>query len=101
MKGSSLFFRLDLKERTTIGIQVGTGKVDEAKLNQFVGQMLSDLGGALSVALVRIGDRLGLYKALHADGPSTSHELASKNECGGTLCTGVAIPSGRFRLRLL
>ncbi len=30
--------------------------MDEAKLHQFVGQMLSDLGGAASVALVRMGD---------------------------------------------
>ena len=36
--------------------------MDEAKLNQFVGRVLSDLGGAASVALVRIGDQLGLYK---------------------------------------
>ena len=42
--------------------------MDEAKLNQFVGQMLSDLGGAASVALVRIGDQLGLYKTLHKKG---------------------------------
>ena len=52
--------------------------VDETKLNQFIGQMLGDLGGALSVSLVRIGDRLGLYKALHADGPMTTGELATK-----------------------
>jgi SAM-dependent methyltransferase len=54
--------------------------MDEARLNQFVGQMLSDLGGAMSVSLVRIGDRLGLYKALHADGPMTSSELAAKTD---------------------
>ena len=36
--------------------------MDEAKLHQFVGQMLSDLGGAASLALVRMGDALGLYK---------------------------------------
>jgi hypothetical protein len=52
--------------------------VDESKLNQFIGQMLGDLGGAFSVALVRMGDRLGLYKALNANGPMTSQELASK-----------------------
>jgi SAM-dependent methyltransferase len=51
--------------------------VDTAVLHQLVGQMLSDLGGASSVALVRIGDRLGLYKALHRNGPSTSAELAA------------------------
>jgi SAM-dependent methyltransferase len=52
--------------------------VDEAKLNQFVGQILSDLGGAASIALVRIGDGLGLYKTLHAKGPLTVGELASE-----------------------
>jgi 2-polyprenyl-3-methyl-5-hydroxy-6-metoxy-1,4-benzoquinol methylase len=51
--------------------------VDEAKLHQFVGQMLSDLGGAASIALVRIGDSLGLYKAMHERGPVTVAELAA------------------------
>src|SRR6476620_2862504 len=49
--------------------------VDQNKLNQFVGQMLSDLGGASSIALVRMGDALGLYKTLHAKGPMTCAEL--------------------------
>jgi SAM-dependent methyltransferase len=52
--------------------------VDEAKLHQFIGQMLSDLGGAASVALVRIGDALGLYKTLHERGPVTVAELAAE-----------------------
>ena len=51
--------------------------VDDAKLHQFMGQMLSDLGGAASVALVRIGDALGLYKTLHERGPMTVAELAA------------------------
>ncbi len=51
--------------------------MDEAKLHQFVGQMLSDLGGAASVAMVQIGDSLGLYKTLHAKGPMTAAELAA------------------------
>ena len=38
--------------------------------------MLSDLGGAGSIAMVRMGDALGLYKALHAGGPMTCAELA-------------------------
>jgi SAM-dependent methyltransferase len=50
--------------------------VDEGKLNAFIGQILSDLGGASSIAMVRMGDELGLYKALHAKGPMTSTELA-------------------------
>ena len=38
--------------------------IDEAKLNDFMGKVLGDLGGASSVAMVRIGDDLGLYKTL-------------------------------------
>jgi SAM-dependent methyltransferase len=52
--------------------------VDEAKLNAFIGKILGDLGGALSVPLVRMGDKLGLYKALKEQGPMTSTELATK-----------------------
>lgn len=51
--------------------------VDEARLEDFVGKILGDLGGALSISLVRIGDRLGLYRALNEKGPMTSTELAS------------------------
>ena len=53
--------------------------VDETKLNQFVGQMLSDLGGAATIALVRIGDALGLYKILHAKGPMTGQQLSAES----------------------
>jgi 2-polyprenyl-3-methyl-5-hydroxy-6-metoxy-1,4-benzoquinol methylase len=56
--------------------QIQPAKVDENKLNQFIGQMLGDLGGASSVAMVRLGGSLGLYETLHADGPMTSAQLA-------------------------
>ena len=52
--------------------------MDEAKLHQFVGQMLNDLGGAVSIALVQMGDALGLYKTLHQKGPMTTQELAAE-----------------------
>src|ERR1700674_5853864 len=52
--------------------------IDDQKLHQFIGQMLSDLGGAASIALVRIGDSLGLYKPLHARGAMTAEELAAE-----------------------
>ena len=51
--------------------------VDEGKLHEAIGQMLNDLGGAASVAMVRMGDALGLYKTLHEKGSMTCEELAS------------------------
>lgn len=50
--------------------------VDETKLNDFIGQMLGDLGGAYSTGLVRLGGNLGLYRALDEKGPMTPAELA-------------------------
>src|SRR6201981_355302 len=52
--------------------------VDDAKLHQFIGHMLSDFGGAGGIPLVRVGDALGLYKTLHARGPMTVDELAAE-----------------------
>ena len=53
-----------------------TNGMDEKKLNQFIGQMLGDLGAASSLAMVRLGDALGLYRTLHAEGPLTCAALA-------------------------
>ena len=50
--------------------------INEEKLNQLLGQMMSDLGGAASVAMVRMGDALGLYKTLHEKGGMTCKDLA-------------------------
>ena len=53
-------------------------QLDESKLNELVGKMLGDLGGAFSVPTVRIGLRLGLFDALNDGGPATSEELAKR-----------------------
>lgn len=51
--------------------------MDMDKLNAFVGKMVGDVGAALSGALVLVGDKLGLYRALAEHGPATPAELAS------------------------
>jgi SAM-dependent methyltransferase len=52
--------------------------IDTEKLQQFMGKVLSDFGGAASCVLAHIGDKLGLYKAMYDFGkPITSHELAN------------------------
>jgi hypothetical protein len=38
--------------------------VDEAKLNEFLGKAVGDLGAAMSSALMLVGDRLGLYREM-------------------------------------
>jgi SAM-dependent methyltransferase len=52
--------------------------VDEVKLQAFVGQAVSELGATLGAALVVIGDRLGLYKAMAGAGPLSPIELAAR-----------------------
>ena len=54
-----------------------TMAIDETKMNQLLGQMLADLGGAASVSMVRMGDSLGLYKILHKNGGMTCEALAT------------------------
>lgn len=51
--------------------------IDEARLHTFIGKMLGDLGGAMSVPTVRIGLRLGLFEAL-AQSPASAAELAAR-----------------------
>jgi len=52
--------------------------IDEAKLNEFMGRFVGDLGAALSAALVVIGDRLGLYRAMADGQPVTPEKLAGR-----------------------
>jgi|SRR5579884_144711 len=52
--------------------------IDQARLDEFLGRFVGDLGAAMSAALVVIGDKLGLYRAM-ADGESvTAEELAQR-----------------------
>jgi SAM-dependent methyltransferase len=52
--------------------------VDQAKLDEFMGRFVGDLGAALSAALVVIGDRLGLYQAMADGEPVRPDQLAER-----------------------
>ena len=52
--------------------------ISEAKLHEFMGKAVGDIGAAMSAALVVIGDKLGLYKAMAGAGPLTPAELARR-----------------------
>jgi 2-polyprenyl-3-methyl-5-hydroxy-6-metoxy-1,4-benzoquinol methylase len=47
-------------------------------LHEFLGRALVDFGATFHAALVRIGDKLGLYKGLAVGGPQTPGELATR-----------------------
>ena len=51
--------------------------IDQSKLEAFVGQAVADSATTISSALVVIGDKLGLYRALANAGPLTPEELAA------------------------
>jgi ubiquinone/menaquinone biosynthesis C-methylase UbiE len=53
--------------------------IDEAKLGEFMGKFVGDLGAVLHAPLIVLGDKLGLYRAL-AKAPATAGELAQKTE---------------------
>jgi ubiquinone/menaquinone biosynthesis C-methylase UbiE len=56
-------------------------QIDEGRLNELVGRVLGDIGGAVSVPLVRIGDTHGLYAKLKEIGPVNAEGLAEATGC--------------------
>jgi 2-polyprenyl-3-methyl-5-hydroxy-6-metoxy-1,4-benzoquinol methylase len=52
--------------------------INPDKLNEFLGKAVVDFGAVFHAALVGVGDKLGLYKALAASGPQTPAELAQR-----------------------
>src|SRR5437879_2463541 len=52
--------------------------IDGAKLEAFVFRAVDEIGATLNAALVVMGDKLGLYRALAGAGPLTPDELASR-----------------------
>ncbi len=55
-----------------------TEAIDQARLEEFMGRFVGDLGAALSAALVVIGDKLGLYRAMVDGAPVSAAELAAR-----------------------
>lgn len=53
-------------------------QVNQDKLNALLGRMVGDLGAIGTGALVMLGDRLGLFKAMREAGKVTAAELATR-----------------------
>jgi 2-polyprenyl-3-methyl-5-hydroxy-6-metoxy-1,4-benzoquinol methylase len=52
--------------------------IDQEKLNALLGQAVQDMGASLHAALILIGDKLGLYRAMADGRPVTPAELAAR-----------------------
>ena len=61
------------------------GRIDEARLKQFMGKYVNDMGGAFMMAMVLIGDELGLYKAMADGQPLSAEALAAQCGCNPRL----------------
>jgi SAM-dependent methyltransferase len=53
------------------------GEPDAAAVEQFIGQGITDMAGAMTTIFCIVGDRLGLFQALD-DGPADAAELAGR-----------------------
>src|SRR5438874_6328952 len=58
---------------------MSTTSIDEAKLEAFMGQAVTDMGAVISAPLFVIGEKLGLYKAMAGAGPLSSQEVAERS----------------------
>lgn len=54
--------------------------MDDKKIEELAFRVVGDMGGAFTMALGYVGDRLGLFRAMAGVGPVTSKELAAKTE---------------------
>jgi hypothetical protein len=64
--------------RTLMGATTECVQVDGDKLMQFVFRAVDEVGATLNAALVVMGDKLGLYRALAASGGLSPAELAER-----------------------
>ena len=82
--------------------------MNEAKLHDFMGKLVVDMGGAAVMSNVILGEELGLYRAMADGAPVTPEELAKRTGCNARLlrewlsaqaASGyVEHDDGRFRL---
>jgi 2-polyprenyl-3-methyl-5-hydroxy-6-metoxy-1,4-benzoquinol methylase len=60
--------------------------LDEAKLEEFMGQAVTDLGAAMNGALVMVGAQLGLWEAMNGGGAMTAADVAGQSGISERYC---------------
>lgn len=59
--------------------------MDEARLNEFMGKLVTDMGGAAMLANIILGEELGLYRAMADSQPVSPENLAERTGCNARL----------------
>src|SRR6202007_1672589 len=72
-----------LRRRTSMS--TSTTAIDEAKLEQFMGQMVGHMTGATACLSIWLGDELGLYRTLARGGARSVEDLAADSGCNPRL----------------
>jgi len=54
--------------------------INESRLHEFMMKAVGEMGAAMNAALILVGDKLGIYKAMAGSGPMTSEEIAAKTK---------------------
>src|SRR5205807_9274863 len=62
----------------TLETSTATRPFDQARADAFVGKVVGDTVGLATTAMASAGDRVGLFKDLAKNGPSTSADLAAR-----------------------
>ena len=61
-----------------MGKQQDARPVDREKLKDYSSVVFGALGGAMTAAMVHLGDRLGLFREMASGEPVSSQELAER-----------------------
>ncbi len=56
-------------------------EINEARLDQFVQQVFTDLAASAGAAMVILGNKLGLYRVMAGAGPLAPAEVAARSDC--------------------
>src|SRR5438309_6657670 len=88
-------------EEQHVSIIEQPAEVDGDKLQEFVFRAVEEVGATLNAALVVMGDKLGLYRALAGAGGLSSAELADRTGTAERLCARVVERAGSGRVRSL
>ena len=60
-------------------MEAATSEVDEGRLEEFMGQAVTDVGAAMNGVLVMIGGELGLWEAMAGAGPLSAAEIGERS----------------------